>query len=127
MNNTFRYTLVPVILGTGLSARLLADRWWIKFRVRSYVMGEKYHPLLLSPSVKFRRLSSSTGYSDFVLTDLSRVAQEHPDKLPVLVGTTPHYRALIRENSSVLERQFILADEALSFLDTEGITGGERV
>lgn len=126
MNNTFRYTLVPVILGTGMAARKLADRWLFRFRVRSYVMGEKYHPLLLSPSVKFRRLSSSTGYSDFVLAELEKVAEEHPDKLLVLVGTTSYYRGLIRENSRVLERRFILSDEELSFLNTEGIAGGER-
>lgn len=126
MTNTFRYTLVPVILGTGLTARRLADRWLIKFRVRSYVMGEKYHPLLLSPSVRFRRLSSSTGYSDFVLAELEKLAEEHPDKLLALVGTTPFYRGLIRENSVALERRFILSDTELSFLDTEGIAGGER-
>lgn len=126
MNNTFRYTLVPVILGTGMAARRLADRWLWRFRVRTYVLHERYHPLLLSPSIRYRRVSGRDSYADFILHDLLRIAELHPERLLVLLGTTPFYRGLIRENRTLLERYFILADDELSFLDTAACAGGER-
>ena len=117
MNESFRYTLVPVILGSNLQSRVCAVQWRYRFRVRTHIMSDRYHPaLLLSISCQFHRLYGNSGYTDFVLSDLIRFAQEHSDKLLVLIATTPHYQALIREHHSLLESYYILSDPALSFL-----------
>ena len=133
MKDTFRYTLLPVILGANLRARILAERYRLRYRVPSYVMGEKYHISLFgSFALRFRKLSRYDGYTDFVLSDLIRLISEHPDKLPVLIGTTPHYAALIKQNQHLLEKYFILSDPELSFLvkedpaDAEFYIKGER-
>ncbi len=126
MNDTFRYTLIPVILGANWQARRLADRYLRQFRVRSYVMNEVRHiSLLLAFSLRFRKLSRSDGYTDFVISDLLRLAQEHPDQLLVLIGTTSHYRALIDQNKHVLEKYYILSDSRLSFLVRDELNGAE--
>ena len=123
MRNTFRYTLVPVILGANFKARLLADRYLGRYGVRSTVMSDRHHPALLLPlSFRFRRLSNSGGYTDFILSDLIRLAEEHPDKLLVLIGTTTHYVNFIREHHPLLERYYILSDPELSFLSQESAT-----
>ena len=117
MPDTFRYTLIPVILGANFKARLCAIRFRRRYRVRSIVMADTRTPaLLFSLSLRYRRLSKSIGYTDFVLTDLIRLAEEFPDKLMVLVAATPHYAALLRENQSLLERYYILSDSEMSFL-----------
>lgn len=117
MNESFRYTLVPVILGANLKVQACVAKWRRRMRVRTYIMSDRYHPaLLLAPSCRFHRLCSSSSYTDFVLSDLIRFAQEHPDKLLVLIATTPHYQALIREHQSLLESYYILSDPDLSFL-----------
>lgn len=117
MNDTFRYTLIPVILGANWQAMRLANRYLRQYRVRSYIMDE-VRPIFLLPafSLRFRKLSRIDGYVDFVISDLSRVAQEHPDQLLVLIGTTSHYRAMIEQNKQALEQYFILSDPELSFL-----------
>lgn len=126
MNNTYRYTLVPVILGGNLQARLLADTLFWRFRVKSYVMSEKRHPaLFLAPTLHYRRLSSSAGYSDFVLAELTRLAESLPDKLLVLIGTTPYHCSLLRENRTMLEKYYILSDAELSFLVRESVADAE--
>ena len=123
MNDTFRYTLLPVILGANLKARIWTGRFWHRFRVRSFVMSDTFHPaMLISFSLRFRRLSKIGSYTDFILADLIRFAQEHPDKLLVLIGATPHYATLIRENSALLESYYILSDPELSFLHRDGLT-----
>ena len=120
MNDTFRYTLIPVILGANCKTRLWAERYLHRFRVRTTVMSDTYHPALLLPfSLRFCRLSRSGSYTDFILADLIRFADEHPDKLLVLIGATPHYLTFIRENRALLERYYILSDPALSFLTQE--------
>ena len=117
MNDTFRYTLIPVILGANFEARVCAIRYRRRFRVRSIVMGDTHSPtLFFSLSLRYRRLSKNIGYTDFILADLIRLTEEFPDKLLVLTATTPHYAALIRENQSLLERYYILSDPTLSFL-----------
>lgn len=117
MQDTFRYTLIPVILGANLKARIFALRFRRRYRVRSIVMSDTHSPaLLLSLSLRYRRLSKSIGYTDFILKDLIRLTEEFPDKLMVLVAATPHYAALMRENQSLLERYYILSDPELSFL-----------
>lgn len=120
MNNTYRYTIIPVILGANLRARIWADKILWRFRVRSYVMSEAYHPaLLLTPSIRFRTLKGNRSYSAFVVSDLIRFAQDHPDKLLVLMGTTSYYNSLIREHSETLDRYYIRSDADLSFLVRE--------
>ena len=133
MRNTFRYTLVPVILGANFKARLLADRYLGRYGVRSTVMSDRHHPALLLPlSFRFRRLSNSGGYTDFILSDLIRLAEDHPDKLLVLISTTPQDNAFLAEHRQTLEKYFVLSDRDLSFLvreplsNTEFITKGER-
>jgi hypothetical protein len=121
MNDTFRYTLIPVILGANFKARLWADRYLRRYRVRTTVMNDSYHPSLLFPiSLRFCRLRKSESYTDFILADLIRFADEHPDKLLVLIGATTHYATIIRENRSLLERYYILSDPELSFLSQAG-------
>lgn len=123
MNDTFRYTLIPVILGANIRSRIWADRYLRRYRVRTTVMSDAYHPALLLPfSLYFRRLSKSGSYTDFILSDLIRFADEHPDKLLVLIGATPHYLTLIRENRELLERYYILSDPDLSFFEQTEIT-----
>ena len=133
MNDTFRYTLIPVILGANLQARRWADRYLRQFRVRSYVMNEKHHfSLLLAFSLRFRKLSRVNGYTDFIISELLHLAQEHPDRLLVLIGATSHYRAMINQNKHILEKYYILSDPELSFLvrdesgDAEFYIKGER-
>ena len=122
MNDTFRYTLIPVILGANLKARKWSDRFLRRYRVRSVVMSDTFHPAMLFPfSLRFQRLQKSDGYTDFILSDLIHFSQEHPDKLLVLIGATSHYAALIRENSTLLEFYYILSDPELSFLSREGL------
>ena len=117
MNDTFRYTLIPVILGANFKTRVWALNLLLRFRVRSYVMSECYHPaLLFALSLRFRKLSRSVGYTEFILSDLIRFSQDHPDKLLVLMSATPHYNTLIREHRDLLESYYILSDPNLSFL-----------
>lgn len=126
MKDAFRYTLLPVILGANLRARLLAERYRIQYRVRSYVLSEKYHISLLgSLSLFYRCLSQNTGFTDFILSDLIRLAEENPDKLPVLISTTPHYTALIAQNQRLLEKHFIISDPELSFLMKDALSDAE--
>ena len=126
MKDTFRYTLLPVLLGANARARLLAERYRLQYRVRSYIFGEAYHISLFgSFALHYRKLSRSSGYSDFILSDLIRLASEYPDKLPVLIGTTPHYNAFIRQNQHRLEKHFILSDPELSFLVKETLADAE--
>ena len=126
MKDTFRYTLLPVILGANLRARLLAEQYRWRYRVRSYVMSEKYHISLFgSLSLHYRKLSQNSGYADFILSELIRLVEEHPDKLPVLIGTTPHYTALIGQNQHLLEKHFILSDPELSFLVRDDMSDAE--
>lgn len=123
MNDTFRYTLIPVILGANIKARKWSDRFLRRYRVRSVVMSDTFHPAMLLPfSLRFRHLRKNNGYTDFVLSDLIRFSQEHPDKLLVLIGATPHYSALICKNSALLESYYILSDPELSFLNREELT-----
>lgn len=127
MNDTFRYTLVPVILGANLRARQMADRFFRRFRVRSYVMNEVSHiALWLTPSLRFRKLSQSNGFTNFVLADLLRLTQETPDKLFVLIAATPHYRAWIEQHRHTLEPYYIISDPDLSFLSRENEGGTEH-
>ena len=122
MNDTFRYTLIPVILGANIRARKWSDRFLRRYRVRSVVMSDTFHPAMLFPfSLRFFHLRKNNGYTDFILSDLIRFSQEHPDKLLVLIGATPHYSAMIRENSALLESYYILSDPELSFLNREGL------
>ena len=126
MNDTFRYTLIPVILGANWHARFWADHYLHKFRVRSYVMSETYHiSLLLAFSLRFRKLTAHSGHSDFVISDLLRTAQDNPDKLLVLIAATPHYRAMIEQNHTLLEKYYILTDHKLSFLAREELSDAE--
>ena len=126
MNNTFRYTLIPVILGANLRARLLAEKILLSLRVRSYVMSDTYHPaLFLSPALRYRKISGSNSYANFVISELIRFAEEQPDKLLVLIATTPYYRALIGENQAELEKYYILSDTGLSFLVRESVADME--
>lgn len=121
MNEAFRYTLVPVILGANLKSRICAVRWMRRLRVRTHIMSERYHPaMLFSLSCRFHRVCKSSGYTDFILSDLIRFAQEHSDKLPVLIATTPQYQSLIHQHRSLLETYYILSDPALSFLSQNG-------
>lgn len=123
MNDTFRYTLIPVILGANIQARKWSDRFLRRYRVCSIVMSDTFHPAMLLPfSLRFQRLRKKNGYTDFILSDLIRFSQDHPDKLLVLIGATPHYAALIRENSELLDSYYILSDPELSFLSREGLT-----
>ena len=120
MKDTFRYTLLPVILGANWQARHWAAQYRRRYHVRSYVMNEKYHISLLGTlSLRFRRLSPNHGYADFILSDLIRPVEESPEKLAVLIAATPHYAAFIRQNRSLLERYFIISDPELSFLHQE--------
>ncbi len=118
MDKTLQYTLVPVIMGSGLRARWTAERIWHRTRARSYVMAERRSPILwLAPSLYFRNLSKRSGYADLILSDLVRVAQDHPDKLCVLIPIAPKDAAWVYENRSLLERYYILSDPRLSFMD----------
>jgi len=126
MKDAFRYTLLPVILGANLRARLLAEQYRIQYRVRSYVLSEKYHISLLgSLSLSYRRLCQNSGFTEFILSDLIRLVEENPDKLPVLISTTSHYTALIAQNQQRLEKYFILSDPELSFLVKDALSDAE--
>ena len=133
MNDTFRYTLLPVILGANFRARLLAERYRRLYRVRSLVLHATYSPwLLFSLALRYRKLNRCGSHAEFMLHDLIRLAEDHPDKLLVLIATTPQDNAFLADHRQTLEKYFVLADRDLSFLvreplsNTEFITKGER-
>ena len=130
MNDTFRYTLLPVILGANFRARLLAERYRRLYRVRSLVLHATYSPwLLFSLALRYRKLNRCGSHAEFMLHDLIRLAEDH---LLVLIATTPQDNAFLAEHRQTLEKYFVLADRDLSFLvreplsNTEFITKGER-
>lgn len=133
MNDTFRYTLLPVIMGANFRARLLAERYRCLYRVRSFVLSATYSPwLLFSFALRYRRINRCANHAEFTLIDLIRLAEDHPDKLLVLIATDPHDSTFISEYRHTLEKYFILADQELSFLVreplsvTESTVKGER-
>lgn len=96
--------------------RILALRWFIHYGIRAYVLNENYHPAFaLSYVLRFWRIADG-GYSDFLLADLIRFAEQFPDKVLALVPGNTHYRDLIEENRTSLEKYYILTDQTLSFL-----------
>ena len=133
MNDTFRYTLLPVIMGANLHARILAERYRRLYRVRSFVLSESYSPwLLFSLALRYRKINRYASHAEFILSDLIRLAEDYPDKLLVLIANTPQDNAFLAEYRHTLEKYFILADQELSFLvreplyNTEFTAKGER-
>ena len=121
MSDTFRYTLIPVILGGHAVTRLWADRLFWRFRVRSYILSHKHSPaLFLAITLRRKKLHADRKFPQLILTDLLRLAQEHPDKLLVLIGTDRYYNGIIREHRAELEKYYIISDPQLSFLELGG-------
>ena len=102
MNDTFRYTLLPVIIGANFHARLLAERYRRLYRVRSLVLHATYSPwLLFSLALRYRKLNRCGSHAEFMLHDLIRLAEDHPDKLLVLIATTPQDNAFLAEHPMI--------------------------
>lgn len=116
----FRYSMIPFILGANWRARWYAERYFGTFRVKAQILDQKFHfSLLFSVASRFRKINFSNNYADFLLSELRHFAAEFPDKLLVLIATTPRYRAFVQEHRAELEKYYVLSDPELSFLVKE--------
>lgn len=117
MNKTYRYSLIPVILGGSGHAAFLSIRWFFRYHVRAYIFSETLSPSLWFPFPRhFRRLRKADSFNEFLLWDLCRFSEKNPDRVLALVPGNQRFGGIIRENSALLEQYFILSDDELSFL-----------
>lgn len=103
-------SVLPVLLGNGPRAHLLALRLYFRYGVVSFVGGRKRTPLdWLNPFCDFYRLF--WGESGRLLKEqLVSLAEEYEDTLFVLIPTTEKSLGLIREYVGELESRFILSE-----------------
>ena len=106
--------LVPVLLGISAEAQETARRMFRRYGVISHIFCEKI-PLTmrLSLCMKFHTISKTHDDRLMIkaLKDFSKQL-ENADVILYLIPCTEHYANIVWKNRDVLERRFVIADQA---------------
>ncbi len=111
--NTIAESIIPVLLGDGLSANLLALRIFLRLGIVSYICSEKRSlTTLLNPAARF--YSTVSGKDEIVCASLSYLA-ENKDYLPILLPCSPEAENFTKRHLPFLEARFIVTSKAEFF------------
>ena len=103
-----RQCVVPVILGNGAAAHLLALRLFFKYRVCSLVCGRRRSlPDLLNPVCDFFRLYRQRD-GRLAAEQLADLADEYGDCLFVLIPLSGEDQAILRHHGAALESRYLV-------------------
>ncbi|MBE6596942.1 MAG: hypothetical protein E7641_04645 [Ruminococcaceae bacterium] len=107
--NQIAESVIPVILGDGLSQNLLALRIYLRLGIASYLCSEKRSLLtLLNPAAKFYSLVSASE-EDIACASLFYLA-ENRDYLPILITSSEESESFVKRHLPDLEPRFIITN-----------------
>lgn len=103
-------SVLPILLGNGLRAHLLALKLYLRYGVPSFVGGRQRTLWdLLNPFCDFYRLF--WGENGRLLKEqLLSLAEEYEETLFVLIPTTKEMLDLLQAHTAELESRFILSE-----------------
>lgn len=110
MNNILHEFLIPVLLGGTKDAFLISNVFSEKYRVISYVFGNKFYwRFILNPNAYIRKVKSESD--ELLCMILSSFAEKHSDSLLWLVPCSDEYAAFVQRNTDFLETMYVIRTE----------------
>ncbi|MBQ8331521.1 MAG: hypothetical protein IJX94_03590 [Clostridia bacterium] len=108
-------SVLPILLGNGFAAHLLAVKIYLRYGITSFVCGSRKKPLdRLNPACGFYRLFRQTE-DRLAAEQLLALADGYGDVLFVLVPTAEEDRRFMEAYASELESRFIFSDPRTIF------------
>ena len=103
-----RQCVVPVILGNGIAAHLLASRLFLKYRVPSLVCGQRRNVTnLMNPFCDFFRLYRQKD-GRLAAEQLTDLADAYGDCLFVLIPLSEADQVMLRHHRNFLESRYLI-------------------
>ena len=103
-------SVIPVILGNGITAHLLSVKFFYRYRMTSLLCAARKGLLdYLDPTCDFLRLFRVTE-DRLAAERLISLAEEYDETLFVLIPTSEEDRRMVQRYAAGLESRFIVAE-----------------